>query len=64
MVARSWNRNSIEEILSKEPEGRIRTLPSPDLCLPLMSIMSIARLAFLDDCFTSVFSPCYIVHLL
>jgi hypothetical protein len=43
MVARSWQRNSIEEILSKEPEGRIRTLPSPYLCLPLMSIMNIAR---------------------
>ncbi|CAD6249161.1 unnamed protein product [Miscanthus lutarioriparius] len=43
MVARSWQRNSVEEILSKEPEGRIRTLPSPYLCLPLMSIMNIAR---------------------
>nr|TKW41991.1 hypothetical protein SEVIR_1G354500v2 [Setaria viridis] len=43
MVARSWQRNSIEEILSKEPESRIRTLPSPYLCLPLMSIMNIAR---------------------
>jgi len=43
MVARSWQRNSIEEILSKEPEGQIRTLPSPYLCLPLMSIMNIAR---------------------
>jgi E3 ubiquitin-protein ligase XBAT32/33 len=43
MVARSWHRNSLEEILSKEPESRIRTVPSPYLCLPLMSIMSIAR---------------------
>ncbi|KAG2662164.1 hypothetical protein PVAP13_1KG530500 [Panicum virgatum] len=43
MVARSWQRNSIEEILSNEPEGQIRTLPSPYLCLPLMSIMNIAR---------------------
>ncbi|XP_062221737.1 probable E3 ubiquitin-protein ligase XBOS32 [Phragmites australis] len=43
MVARSWQRNSVEEILSNEQEGRIHTLPSPYLCLPLMSIMSIAR---------------------
>ncbi|AQK55919.1 probable E3 ubiquitin-protein ligase XBOS32 isoform X1 [Zea mays] len=43
MVARSWQRNSVEEILSREPEGRIHTLPSPYLCLPLMSIMNIAR---------------------
>lgn len=43
MVAHSWHRNSIEEILSNEPGGQIRTLPSPYLCLPLMSIMSIAR---------------------
>jgi len=43
MVASSWQRNSIEEILSNEPEGQIRTLPSPYLCLPLMSIMNIAR---------------------
>ncbi|EMS47975.1 putative E3 ubiquitin-protein ligase XBOS32 [Triticum urartu] len=43
MVAQSWHRNSIEEILSNEPGGQIRTLPSPYLCLPLMSIMNIAR---------------------
>ncbi|KAM3244524.1 hypothetical protein ACQJBY_056077 [Aegilops geniculata] len=43
MVAHSWHRNSIEEILSNETGGQIRTLPSPYLCLPLMSIMSIAR---------------------
>ncbi|XP_051192072.1 probable E3 ubiquitin-protein ligase XBOS32 isoform X1 [Lolium perenne] len=43
MVAQSWHRNSLEEVLSNEPGERIRTLPSPYLCLPLMSIMSIAR---------------------
>ncbi|VAI62028.1 unnamed protein product [Triticum turgidum subsp. durum] len=43
MVAHSWHRTSIEEILSNEPGGQTRTLPSPYLCLPLMSIMSIAR---------------------
>jgi len=43
MVARSWQRNSVEEILSKEPEGRIRTLPSPYLCLPLMNMINISR---------------------
>ncbi|XP_062191768.1 probable E3 ubiquitin-protein ligase XBOS35 isoform X1 [Phragmites australis] len=43
MVARSWHKNSVEGILSKQPEGRVRILPSPYLCLPLMSIVKIAR---------------------
>lgn len=43
MVARSWHRNWLEGILSRQPEGRIHILPSPYLSLPLMSIMKIAR---------------------
>ncbi|KAJ6847803.1 putative E3 ubiquitin-protein ligase XBOS32 isoform X1 [Iris pallida] len=43
MVARSWNRNWLEGILSRQPEGRIKILPSPYLSLPLMSIIKIAR---------------------
>ncbi|XP_030523570.1 probable E3 ubiquitin-protein ligase XBOS32 isoform X2 [Rhodamnia argentea] len=43
MVARSWHRNWLEEILSTQPEGRTRILPSPYISLPLMSIVSIAR---------------------
>ncbi|WOL06451.1 putative E3 ubiquitin-protein ligase XBOS32 isoform X1 [Canna indica] len=43
MVARSWHRNSIEGILSKQPSIRVKILPSPYLSLPLMSIMKIAR---------------------
>ncbi|KAI6680580.1 hypothetical protein NL676_034461 [Syzygium grande] len=43
MVARSWHRNWLEEILSTQPEGRIRILPSPYISLPLMSIVRIAR---------------------
>ncbi|OAY69336.1 putative E3 ubiquitin-protein ligase XBOS32 [Ananas comosus] len=43
MVARSWHRNWLEGILSRQPEARILTPPSPYLSLPLMSIMGIAR---------------------
>lgn len=43
MVARSWHRESLEEILSTHIEGRPPVLPSPYLCLPLMSIVKIAR---------------------
>ncbi|KAI4377662.1 hypothetical protein MLD38_015253 [Melastoma candidum] len=43
MVARSWHRNCLEEILSTEPENRTRVLPSPYISLPLMSIVNIAR---------------------
>ncbi|XP_010928614.1 probable E3 ubiquitin-protein ligase XBOS32 isoform X2 [Elaeis guineensis] len=43
MVARSWHKNWLEGILSKQPEGRTRVLPSPYLALPLMSIVRIAR---------------------
>ncbi|KAE9462500.1 hypothetical protein C3L33_05599, partial [Rhododendron williamsianum] len=43
MVARSWNRDGLEEILSSELEEQSQLLPSPYLCLPLMSIVKIAR---------------------
>nr|XP_004242651.1 probable E3 ubiquitin-protein ligase XBOS32 isoform X1 [Solanum lycopersicum] len=43
MVARSWHRDGLEEILSTRPEKQPRPLPSPFLCLPLMSIVKIAR---------------------
>ncbi|PKU73945.1 probable E3 ubiquitin-protein ligase XBOS32 isoform X1 [Dendrobium catenatum] len=43
MVARSWRRNWLENILSDENQCRIRVLPSPCLSLPLMSIFKIAR---------------------
>ncbi|OAY71992.1 putative E3 ubiquitin-protein ligase XBOS35 [Ananas comosus] len=43
MVARSWHKSWLEAILSKQPEGRLRALPSPYLSLPLMSIVKIAR---------------------
>ncbi|WOL13876.1 hypothetical protein Cni_G22656 [Canna indica] len=43
MVARSWHRNSLEGILSKQPNGHMKILPSPYISLPLMSIMRIAR---------------------
>ncbi|XP_031387931.1 probable E3 ubiquitin-protein ligase XBOS32 isoform X2 [Punica granatum] len=43
MVARSWHRNWLEEILTKPPEEQGQTLPSPYISLPLMSIIKIAR---------------------
>ncbi|KAL5699369.1 RING-type E3 ubiquitin transferase [Ranunculus cassubicifolius] len=43
MVARSWNRDCLEIILSKPPEIRKQVIPSPYLALPLMSIVKIAR---------------------
>ncbi|GAV71233.1 Ank_2 domain-containing protein [Cephalotus follicularis] len=43
MVARSWHRNWLEEILSTQPECQSRIFPSPYLSLPLMSIVKIAR---------------------
>ncbi|KAL0903532.1 hypothetical protein M5K25_027918 [Dendrobium thyrsiflorum] len=42
MVARSWNRNWLEGILSRQ-QSSMHVLPSPYLSLPLMSIMTIAR---------------------
>ncbi|XP_050371989.1 E3 ubiquitin-protein ligase XBAT32 [Argentina anserina] len=46
MVARSWHRNGLEEVLSTEQEGQspiLPSLPSQYLSLPLMSIAKIAR---------------------
>ncbi|CAN1811508.1 Probable E3 ubiquitin-protein ligase XBOS32 [Linum perenne] len=45
MVARSWHRNELEEILTQQhPEQQHQqTCPSPYLSLPLMSIVKIAR---------------------
>ncbi|KAK9274999.1 hypothetical protein L1049_022256 [Liquidambar formosana] len=43
MVARSWHRVWLEEILSAQPESQLQVLPSPYLSLPLMSIVNIAR---------------------
>ncbi|KAH0993284.1 hypothetical protein GBA52_004767 [Prunus armeniaca] len=43
MVARSWHRDWLEEILSTEQQVQSQILPSPYLSLPLMSIVKIAR---------------------
>lgn len=51
MVARSWHRDWLEDILSQESAGNRSLSPTPYLCLPLMSIVNIARWAksyFLD----------------
>ncbi|CAO2841705.1 unnamed protein product [Amaranthus hypochondriacus] len=43
MVARSWNRDSILEVLATPQDIQFPTMPSPYLSLPLMSIIKIAR---------------------
>ncbi|PON73065.1 Cdk-activating kinase assembly factor [Trema orientale] len=43
MVARSWHRNWLEEILSAQPQGQPHIFLTPYLSLPLMSIIKIAR---------------------
>ncbi|XP_031109693.1 probable E3 ubiquitin-protein ligase XBOS32 [Ipomoea triloba] len=43
MVAQSWHRDWLHEILSSQPENPPQPLPSPYLCLPLMNIVNIAR---------------------
>ncbi|KAB1204181.1 putative E3 ubiquitin-protein ligase XBOS32 [Morella rubra] len=43
MVARSWHRSWLEDILSSESAGQPQGLSTPYLSLPLMSIVKIAR---------------------
>ncbi|XLT59367.1 hypothetical protein HN873_051971 [Arachis hypogaea] len=43
MVACSWNRKWLEDILKEPPSKNLEVLPSPYLSLPLMSIVKIAR---------------------
>lgn len=47
MVAHSWHRDWLEEVLSSEQEGQqsqiLQSLPSPYISLPVMSIVKIAR---------------------
>ena len=43
MVARSWHKGWLEDILSTEPIDRPKLTPSHYLSLPLMSIVQIAR---------------------
>ncbi|KAH6819262.1 hypothetical protein C2S51_002865 [Perilla frutescens var. frutescens] len=43
MVARSWHRDWLENILSRQSGGERSISPSPYLSLPLMSIVDIAR---------------------
>ncbi|XP_022134832.1 E3 ubiquitin-protein ligase XBAT32 [Momordica charantia] len=43
MVAHSWHKSWLEDILSSEPVGQPKLILSPYLSLPLMSIVQIAR---------------------
>ncbi|GJU31661.1 E3 ubiquitin protein ligase XBAT32 [Tanacetum coccineum] len=58
-VARSWHRDWLEEILSARPQERITTPPSPYLCLPLMSVVKIAReCGWTSDSVSNCTDPC------
>lgn len=59
-VAQSWHRDCLEEILSTRTENRPQLLPSPYLCLPLMSIVKIARECGWrsSDSLTTSIDPC------
>uniref|UniRef100_M4DV71 RING-type E3 ubiquitin transferase n=1 Tax=Brassica campestris TaxID=3711 RepID=M4DV71_BRACM len=63
MVARSWHRNCLEEVLNpttEQPLSQLPKVPSPFLCLPLMSIVKIAQECGWrgDDCLTPCRDPC------
>ncbi|CAH2069601.1 unnamed protein product [Thlaspi arvense] len=64
MVARSWHRNWLEEILNpitaQQPQSHPPKVPSPFLCLPLMSIVKIAQECGWrgNDCLTPCRDPC------
>nr|BAF00241.1 hypothetical protein [Arabidopsis thaliana] len=63
MVARSWHRNWLEEILNpttEQPQLHLPNVPSPFLCLPLMSIVNIAQECGWreNDCLTPCRDPC------
>ncbi|KAK9078864.1 hypothetical protein SSX86_002922 [Deinandra increscens subsp. villosa] len=57
-VARSWNRDWLEEVLIAQPRGEELT-SSPYLCLPLMSVIRIAReCGWMDDSLSICADPC------
>uniref|UniRef100_A0A1J3DTG0 RING-type E3 ubiquitin transferase n=1 Tax=Noccaea caerulescens TaxID=107243 RepID=A0A1J3DTG0_NOCCA len=63
MVARSWHRNWLEEVLNtttEQPQSHPPKVPSPFLCLPLMSIVKIAQECGWrgNDCLTPCRDPC------
>ncbi|KAL8235044.1 hypothetical protein R6Q59_021144 [Mikania micrantha] len=57
-VAHSWNRDWLEEVLVAQPQGEEPT-SSPYLCLPLMSVIRIAReCGWRDDSLSICADPC------
>ncbi|KAL0316581.1 UNVERIFIED_CONTAM: putative E3 ubiquitin-protein ligase XBOS32 [Sesamum radiatum] len=62
MVARSWHRDCLEDILSQQEGSQRRLSPSPYLCLPLKSIVDIARECGwgADDPSSACFDPCVV----
>ncbi|KAI3803119.1 hypothetical protein L1987_31268 [Smallanthus sonchifolius] len=57
-VARLWNRDWLEEVLIAQPQGEEPT-SSPYLCLPLMSVVRIAReCGWSDDSLSICADPC------
>lgn len=58
-VARSWHRDWLEEVLTAQPEGQAPTSSSPYLCLPLMSVVKIAReCGWSNDSLSACADPC------
>ncbi|XP_076951002.1 putative E3 ubiquitin-protein ligase XBOS32 [Bidens hawaiensis] len=58
-VARLWNREWLEEILSARQQDRTIILPSPYLSLPLMSVVKIAReCGWTSDSVSNCADPC------
>ncbi|CAA2945562.1 probable E3 ubiquitin- ligase XBOS32 [Olea europaea subsp. europaea] len=62
MVARSWHRDSLEEILSRRPESQPQLSSSPYLCLPLKSIVDISRECGWrgNDALSTCIDPCVV----
>ncbi|CAI9787436.1 unnamed protein product [Fraxinus pennsylvanica] len=62
MVARSWRRDSLEEILSRRPESQPQLSLSPYLCLPLKSIVNISRECGWrgNDALSTCIDPCVV----
>lgn len=57
-VARLWHRDWLEEVLVEQPQIEAST-PSPYLCLPLMSVVKIAReCGWSDDSLSTCADPC------
>ncbi|KAK6942379.1 Ankyrin repeat, partial [Dillenia turbinata] len=62
LTAENANGDCLEEVLSTQQESQLQILPSPYLCLPLMSIINIARECGWrsSDSITTCIDPCVV----